>query len=121
MTFKSNQNETIDSSFNPFLSTVRDIERTEELAEKNLVITGFLSFFFLPVAMIYLNRGINNLKILIYLCFMALMVAAISHQKSNKEIEARGNFVGKIGAIVITFENTRAVSLARKRQSETKF
>ena len=46
-----------DYAFNPFLPTRRDIERTDELARKNPVLAGFLTFFLLPLGMIYLNSS----------------------------------------------------------------
>lgn len=116
MTFNSNDNESNKSFWNPFLPTKRDIERTDELANKNPVIAGSLSFFFLPAAMIYLNRGVNNLKILGYVFVIAFTMGMVFHEKSDKEIEAMGNVVGLVGNVAVVAENTRAISLARKRQ-----
>ena len=110
-----------DYAFNPFLPTRRDIERTEELANKNPVIAGFLTFFLLPLGMIYLNRGINGLKILGYTFLVAFIVAATNYNKSDKELEAMSESIGVMGSIAAITESTRAVTLARKRQSEADF
>jgi len=48
-----------DNSWNPFVPTKRDVERTEELASKNAALTGVLTWFFPPLGLIYLNRGMN--------------------------------------------------------------
>ena len=110
-----------DYAFNPFLPTRRDIERTDELARKNPVLAGFLTFFLLPLGMLYLNRGVNGLKILGYTFIVAFIVGATNYNKSDKELEAMSEPVGVIGSIAAIVESTRAVTLARKRQSEANF
>ena len=121
MSFNSDQNETNSSVWNPFAPTKRDIERTDKLAEKNPAIAGLLSFLFLPGAMIYMNRGINNLKIIGYVFVIAFSIGILAHNKSEEETTVMGNVVGIVGNIAIIVENTRTITLARKRQSENNF
>lgn len=121
MTFNSNEDQNNSSAWNPFLPTKRDIDRTEELAGKNPVIAGFLTFLFPLAAIVYLNRGVNNLKILGYVVLVSFSLGVVSVNQSNKEAEAMGEFVGVVGLIAMITENSRAVTLARKRQSEVKF
>ncbi|BAY09629.1 hypothetical protein NIES2098_27920 [Calothrix sp. NIES-2098] len=109
------QNQTEDSPWNPFIPTQRDIKRSEELAEKNPVVAGVLTFFFAPAAMIYLNRGVNNLKIIGYVFAICFMLGLVSYNKNDKELEAMGNVVGLCGQIALITENIKAVTLARKR------
>ncbi|PHJ69057.1 hypothetical protein VF14_02615 [Nostoc linckia z18] len=112
----SNQNQTPDSPWNPFLPTQRDINRTEELAEKSPIVAGVLTFFIAPVAMIYLNRGVNNLKILGYVFVTAFMLAMASYdEKDPAKVERTGNLVGLCGQVALITENVKAVTLARKR------
>ena len=110
-----------DYAFNPFLPTRRDIERTDELARKNPVLAGFLTFFLLPLGMIYLNRGINGLKILGYTFLVAFIVAATNYNKSAHELDATSASLGVMGSLAAITETTRAVTLAPKRQSEADF
>ena len=121
MTFNSNEEPNNNSAWNPFLPTNRDIERTEELASKNPVIAGLLTFLMLPLGMLYLNRGINGLKILGYTFLAAFIVGAANYNKSDEELEAMSNSIGVMGSIAAIAESTRAVTLARKRQSENNF
>jgi hypothetical protein len=111
-----NQNQTPDSPWNPFLPTKRDISRTEELAEKSPVVAGILTFFLVPAAMIYLNRGVNNLKILGYVFVTAFMVGIVSSgEKDARKMEGMSNLVGLCGQVALITENVKAVTLARKR------
>ncbi|MEH2322206.1 MAG: hypothetical protein V7K32_01110 [Nostoc sp.] len=111
-----NQNQTPDSPWNPFLPTKRDIRRTEELAEKSPVVAGILTFFLVPAAMIYLNRGVNNLKILGYVFVTAFMVSIVSYKENDAgKMEGMSNLVGFCGQVAIITENVKAVTLARKR------
>lgn len=81
-----------------------------------------MTFFFLPAAMIYLNRGVNNLKILGYVFLIAFTMGTVFYKKDNKQqLDIMSNVVGLTGNIAIIAENTRAVTLARKRQSQTNF
>lgn len=105
------------SIWNPFIPTKRDIERTEELAKKNATVAGLLTFFFLPLGMLYLNRGVNNLKILGYVFLICFVVGFLSYDSKNeKKLEEMGNFFGLCGQIALITENVRAVTLARQRQ-----
>ena len=45
-----------DNKWNPFIPTKRDIQRTDELAAKNVAVAGILTFLFAPAGLIYLNR-----------------------------------------------------------------
>ncbi|MEC4813438.1 MAG: hypothetical protein SAK29_09230 [Scytonema sp. PMC 1069.18] len=110
-------NSTEYSPWNPFLPTKRDIERTDELAKKNAIVAGLLTFFLLPFGMVYLNRGINNLKILGYLFLISFVIGFVTYDSNNdKELDEISNFAGLCGQIALVTENVRAVTLARKRQ-----
>ena len=100
--------------WNPFEPTQRDIQRTNELSQKNHVVAGILSFLFLPAAMIYLNRGINSLKILGYF-FLCIFVFALM---SNSEEEAAeiGDGISVLGSITIVAEQVNTVIKARQRK-----
>ena len=102
------------AAWNPFAPTQRDLKRTEKLAKKNPLIAGVLAFFFVPAAMIYLNRGINPLKIFGYALAigMAFSVSAESEEKAFR----MGQKIGSVVNIVIVAENINAVTQARKRQ-----
>lgn len=116
-----NENQIEHSSWNPFVPTERDINRTEELAKKDPIIAGLLAFFLLPAAMIYLNRGVNNLKIFAYV-FVVAFAIGIMQGSNKKETEGLANIVGFAGSIAAINENYRSVTLARKRlalRSET--
>lgn len=116
MTIDFNQNQTPNSPWNPFLPTKTDISRTKELAEKSPIVAGVLTFLLLPVAMIYLNRGVNNLKILGYVFVTAFIVGIASYdEKDPGKTERIGNLVGLSGQVAIITENVKAVTLARKR------
>lgn len=107
------------SPWNPFAPTKRDIERTEDLAGKNPVIAGVLTIVFSIAAMIYLNRGINNLKILGYLFAISFgigMIGGVVVSKENeKQLEPISTALSVGGSIALVTENIRAVTLARKR------
>ncbi|GJD20126.1 hypothetical protein RIVM261_050820 [Rivularia sp. IAM M-261] len=106
------------SPWNPFLPTRRDIERSEELSKKEPWVAGVLSFLLLPAAMIYLNRGVNNLKIIGYVFAIAFMTGLVTYNgKNEEELDSIGNVVGICGQIAVVAENIRAVTLARKRVS----
>ena len=68
--------------WNPFEPTRRDIRRTKELSQKNPVVAGILGFFPL-FGMLYLNRGVNCLKILGYVFVSAFMFALISNSEKG--------------------------------------
>lgn len=110
------QNQPEDSPWNPFLPTKRDIERSQQLAEKSPVVAGVLTFFLAPAGMIYLNRGVNNLKIIGYVFLICFALGVVSYKNKNEqELEAMGNLVGFCGQIALITENIKAVTLARKR------
>lgn len=100
--------------WNPFEPTQRDIQRTNELSQKNHVVAGVLSLFFLPVGMIYLNRGINSLKILGYVFVFAFVFALMSN--SEEEAAEIGNGIGVLGSITIVAEQVNTVIKARQRK-----
>lgn len=103
------------AAWNPFAPTQRDLKRTEKLAKKNPVIAGVLAFFFVPAAMIYLNRGINPLKIFGYALVigMALSVSAESEESAFE----MGRGIGTVANIIIVVENINTIQQARRRQS----
>jgi hypothetical protein len=106
-------NSSAEKSWNPFISTKRDIERTDELASKNAVLAGTLSFVFVPAGLIYLNRGVNSLKILGYVLAASFMFGLVTKAEGNsKDI---GNLLGLIGTGAITAEQVMAVNKARQR------
>ncbi|MEM7725969.1 MAG: hypothetical protein AAF208_06295 [Cyanobacteria bacterium P01_A01_bin.45] len=113
------------SVWNPFEPTQRDIKRTEKLATKNPAIAGILSFFFVPFAMLYLNRGINNLKIAGYTFIITILLIGMTgvktYDKSDDKLDiakAAINLVSFTSSVAMVLENIRAVTLARKRKSQ---
>lgn len=98
---------------NPFIPTKRDIARTEELSSKNAVIAGFLTFIFLPGGLLYLNRGINSLKILGYVFAVSLMFNLVTKGEENSK--SFSNLLGLIGTGAITAEQVMAVNKAQQR------
>lgn len=111
-----NQNQTSDSPWNPFVPTKRDISRTKELSEKSPIVAGVLTFFFIPAGMIYLDRGVNNLKILGYVFVTVLIICIFTYEKKDPLKTLRmANLVELCGKVAIITENVKAVTLARKR------
>ena len=114
------------SAWNPFLPTQRDIDRTEELAKKSSNVAFLLALLFPPIAMIYLNRGVNNLKIIGYtlvISFAVGIVLGISfYDESDKEFNTMAKTIGvvlRVSAFAAHgVESSRAVSLAQKRKSQ---
>ncbi|MHC5936100.1 hypothetical protein [Nostoc sp.] len=116
MTTDFNQNQTPNSPWNPFLPTKRDISRTEELADNSPLAVGVVTFCLLPAGMIYLNRGVNNLKILGYVFVIAFIVSIVSYEgKDPGKTKRIRHLVGLCGQVAIIIENVKAVTLARKR------
>ncbi|MEB3215007.1 MAG: hypothetical protein VKN72_01945 [Nostocales cyanobacterium 94392] len=111
------------SFWNPFAPTARDIKRTEVLADKNPVIAGVLGLFLMPLAWIYLNRGVNNLKIFVYIMLASVTlsffigVTSKSESDVNPITEKTSTILGFAGSLAMTIENIRSVTLARKRLS----
>ncbi|MEA5616992.1 SHOCT domain-containing protein [Cronbergia sp. UHCC 0137] len=100
------------SVWNPFIPTERDITRKSELAQKNAILAGVLSFIFLPAGLIYLNRAINPLKIFGYTIILSVLVNMGS--SSNTE-ENSTNFISFLGISAITAEQVIAVKSARQK------
>ena len=96
------------SVWNPFIPTQRDITRNSELAQKNEVLAGVLSFIFFPAGLIYLNRAINPLKIFGYTIILSFLVKVGSSSNSS-------NFISLLGTSAITVEQVIAVKSARQR------
>jgi hypothetical protein len=113
------------SPWNPFSPTERDIQRTQELAKKNIALAGSLCFFAPVFCMLYLNRGINNLKIIGYACLVGATIGATSVNIENSENRTK-YFDEMIGitnifsSISLIAENIRSVTLARKRLASQK-
>lgn len=107
----------MDNRWNPFIPTQRDIGRTEELAAKNPITAGVLSFLFFPAGLVYLNRGVNTLKILGYV-FAAGFVLGIVSNSNNENTKNPSNLVSLIGTGAITAEQVMAVNKARQRLKE---
>jgi hypothetical protein len=107
----------MDNRWNPFIPTQRDIGRTEELAAKNPIAAGVLSFFFVPAGLIYLNRGVNTLKILGYV-FATGFVLGIVSNPNNDNAKNTSNLLGLVGTGAITAEQVMAVNKARQRLKE---
>ncbi|MBW4507134.1 MAG: hypothetical protein KME64_11560 [Scytonematopsis contorta HA4267-MV1] len=121
--FNPQQAEVAYSPWNPFTPTERDVQRTEELANKNPTVAGILAFVVPVAAMFYLNRGVNNVKIIGYVVAICFVVGFTSYKQPKKQLEQIGNGIGTLGAIAIIVENVRCVTLARKRlasQSQSK-
>lgn len=104
--------------WNPFDSTERDIKRTEQLAKKNPIVAGLLTFLLLPAAMIYLNRGVNSLKIWGYAMLVAIAFVSITETSEEKAFET-GKMFGHIAQVFMIAENVSAVSRAKKRQQQS--
>lgn len=103
--------------WNPFITTQRDILRTDELAAKDPVIAGVLSFFFAPVGLLYLNRGINALKIFGYIFAMGFLLGLVSN-RNDENTNGFSNLIGLAGAGAITAEQVMTINKARQRQKE---
>lgn len=123
MTQNSDEHRNNTSALNPFSPTKRDIDRTEELANKNAVIAGLLTFFVFPFSMFYLNRGVNTLKILGSGLVIGLLIGlGLGYSnKSDKQVEKVSTIVGVAIGIAAAAESHRAVTLASQRQSENSF
>jgi hypothetical protein len=99
--------------WNPFLPTKRDIARTDELASKNAVLTGILSYFFVPAGLLYLNRGANTLKIFGYIFAISFMFGLVA--RSEEDPKTFRNLLSLFGAGAIATEQVMAVNKARQR------
>ncbi|MBV6623953.1 MAG: hypothetical protein KI793_13620 [Rivularia sp. (in: Bacteria)] len=135
MTSPFNQQQYKGSNWNPFIPTKRDIQRTNKLAGKNIILAGALGFLFPVGVLIYLNRGENYFKFVLYyiiinfsLAIMFAIYIVINKDKSYEDIGQIPKILNKvidvvyeIGRIAATVENIRAITLARKRKSENNF
>ncbi|MEH1806009.1 SHOCT domain-containing protein [Nostoc sp.] len=115
MTQHLNQNSNL-NLYNPFIPTKRDIQRTNELAAKNTILAGTLTFVFIPAGLFYLNRDINCLKIVGYIFAVSFIFAVLT--KANEESKGISNIISVIGAGAITAEQVMAVNKARQRLQE---
>ena len=104
--------------WNPFDPTKRDIERTEQLAKKNPVVTALLTLLFTPAGMIYLNRGVNSLKIWLYAIAIAVVFGIVMEVPEDKAF-ATGQKIGLVGNIFMIVENVRTITRAKKRQQSS--
>lgn len=118
MSFDPKENQYQGSTFNPFVPTKRDIERTEVLASKNAGMAGLLGLFIPVIAMIYLNRGINSLKILLYVFIIGFGIGIVGHNSNEQQLNRMGKGIGFLGNIALMIESAGAVTSARERQSE---
>ena len=104
-----------DNKWNPFIPTKRDIQRTDELAAKNVAVAGILTFLFAPAGLIYLNRGVNALKIVGYVFAVSFAIGLIAQPKEDSDSYSIGQLVGSIGGIAMTAEQIMAVNKAQQR------
>lgn len=103
-----------DTIWNPFIPTERDVERTDELAKKDPVVAGILTFLFIPIGLIYLNRGVNVVKIIGYGLAITFIVAMGA--TTEEEAETFGTGAGYAMAIAATVEQVKTISKARERK-----
>ena len=109
----ANFQRTKSNSWNPFAPTERDLQRTEELSQKNALVAGILTFFFTPFGMLYLNRGVNCMKIMGYTFILIFVVVLMeeSPEQGNPAI----NFIGSVANIAIVVEQVNSINQARKK------
>jgi hypothetical protein len=111
-----NPNPVETSPWNPFFPTKRDLQRTEILAKKDPIVTGILMFIFPLAGMIYLNRGLNSLKIFGYTFLIGLSILGnLSDNITDEDLEGMKSAVRLTSLVVLTTESVRTVTLARKR------
>jgi hypothetical protein len=103
--------------WNPFITTKRDIVRTSELGSKNAVVAGALTFIFFPAGLLYLNRGINSLKIIGYIFAVSFLLSIVT--KADENSPNFSSLISLIGTGAITFEQVMAVKKARQRPQES--
>lgn len=106
-------NNNIDNAWNPFNPTKRDIVRTQELASKNAVLAVILTCLFVSAGLIYLNRGVNILKIFGYFVAACFMVGVVA--ESEESAGDLGSLLGIAFNGVVTAEQVVAVNKARQR------
>ena len=105
--------------WNPFTPTLRDIERTEKLANKNRAITGISAYFLPIVTMLYLNRGVNTLKILGYAVLTIFALVIVLPELEDDTYESMGEAVGFAAGIAIVAENVHSINLAKERSDKS--
>lgn len=105
--------------WNPFEPTQRDIERTEQLAEKNRMISGIFAYCFPIITMIYLGRGVNTLKILAYTFLSIMAIVLVCPELEEDTYEGIAETVGFVAAIAITWENVNTINQARERNKKS--
>ena len=79
----ANFQKTESNPWNPFVPTKRDIQRSQELSKKNALLTGIVTFLAPFYGMLYLNRGVNCLKIFGYM--LILMFAVVLMDESPEQ------------------------------------
>ena len=104
-----------DNKWNLFIPTERDIQRTNELVAKNVTVAGILTFLFAPAGLIYLNRGVNALKIVGYVFAVSFAIGLIAQPNEDSDSYSIGQLVGSIGGIAMTAEQIMAVNKAQQR------
>ncbi|QFS52874.1 SHOCT domain-containing protein [Nostoc sphaeroides] len=109
-------NNTKLNAWNPFISTQRDIARTNELAAKNPAVAGILTFIFIPAGLFYLNRGRNFFKIFGYFLAVSFILNLVT--KPSEDSKGVSTFISLITAGAITTEQVMAVNKARQRLQE---
>ena len=102
--------------WNPLCPTKRDIERTDELAKKNPFVAGVLTAIFPLFGLIYLNRGVNFLKILGYVFLLGFAVGFTV--ESEETADTMGEMIGLSGTIALIVEQRGSVIQARKRSKD---
>lgn len=76
------------NSWNPFEPTNRDIKRTEQLANKDMLVAIFLTIVFPLFGLLYLDRAVNCLKIIGYGMYIAIVIEqakTINQARQRKE------------------------------------
>ncbi|HEY9620223.1 MAG TPA: hypothetical protein V6C78_07635 [Crinalium sp.] len=105
--------QTHQASWNPFSHTARDIKRTEELAQKNLVVTVLLGLL-LPIGnLFYLGRGANSAKLFVYTTSLGLIMAVAGGSAVNPEVVGRGTF--QLSNFLMGLEQIVCISQAKNR------
>jgi len=94
--------------WNPFIPTERDLSRGNELAQKNPIITGVLTFLFFPAGLIYLNRAFNPLKIFGYTFILSIVFGWGGSSRAK-------DFVYFLGIGTMTVEQVITVKSASKK------
>ena len=102
--------------WNPLCPTKRDIERTDKLAKKNLAVAGVLTAIFPLFCLIYLNRGVNSLKILGYIFVLCFAVGLTI--ESEETADTMTDIIGFSGTAAIIVEQRGSVIQARKRSKD---